>query len=157
MFPKQLNNPRFDIIASPELSDIKISFRSGIQKNTKYIIFATPMLKEGRNIPQTSKYRIIAILDHTCLSGYSLLNEYKSVFQDTVNDTNRIAFRIKPVSTISGLNASDFAVLQAPDSKPLILKTKFANSILISKTRTSKFMRNTAFITETITSRLTSR
>jgi hypothetical protein len=93
------------------------------------------MLKHGRNSPKPSKFRIIAILDHTFLSGYSLLDEYLSVFQSNADNSNRIAFRIKPVSTISGLTASGLALLQAPDSKPLILKTKFADSILKSKPR----------------------
>ena len=138
VFPSQLLSPRFDIKASPELTDIRLYFKSRIPKNTKIIIYATPMIKFGRNSPPPSKFRIIAILDHTFLSGYSLLKEYLTIFQTNVENSNRIAFNIRPVSCISGFSAPDYSVLQAQDSKPLLLKIKFRKSNIKYNARKSK-------------------
>jgi hypothetical protein len=130
IFPKMILIPRFDVFASKKLIDIRLRFKSAIPENTKIIVYATPMLKFGRNSPKPSQFRTIAILDFTFLSGFSLINEYLSVFPTDSVKSFRIAFKIKPVSCISGLSAPEFAVLQAPDAVPLILKIKSNKSVL---------------------------
>ena len=138
IFPKPLLAPGFEIIASPLLQDIRLNFSSPIQENTKYIIFATPALRYGINSPNPSAYKIIALIDHTFLSGNSLINGNNAILQYMAGVSNRFAFRIKPVSVVSGLYGADFAVLLQPGCEQLVLKTRFSKSTLKLKTRNSK-------------------
>jgi hypothetical protein len=115
VFPKDLIKPEFEIIKDGTLKDIRLHFNKPIHKDTKYIIFATPLMKYGRNSPKDSWFRTIAIIDSTFFSGYSLLNEYLTVFQFLMHDYYRISFRIKPVSKISGLTLPVLQIFSSSD------------------------------------------
>jgi hypothetical protein len=114
VFPKIIVSPEFEILGDKKLEDIRLFFKFPVHKDTKYIIFATPMLKSGINSPKPSWYRKIAVIDSAFLSGYSLLNEYLAVFI-TFGNTHRIGFKIKPVSIISGFTLPVIPVFCCPE------------------------------------------
>ncbi len=115
VFPKTIITPKFEILGDKKLDDIRLFFKHPIHKDTKYVIFATPMLKPGINSPKPSWYRKFAVIDSTFISGYSLLNEYLEVFKHTVSNSQRIGFKIKPVSILSGFKLPYIPVFCCPD------------------------------------------
>ena len=102
VLPKLIESPEIDLKVSERLDDLCLFFKKPIHKDTKYIIYATHPVNNGRNSPKDSWFKKFAVIDSTFLSGYSLINEYLAVHQSNIYPYYRIFFRIKPVSRISG-------------------------------------------------------
>ena len=117
--PKNTNVQNFDtidadIIVSGDLWDIKLHFKPLIKKNTKVIVFATAFLKPGVNSPKSNKYKEIAVLDSTFINGSSILEYYNKVFLYQSFKSFKIAFKFKPVSTLSGFRSPEIQLIESP-------------------------------------------
>ena len=113
-YPKQFKSIDVEISASQKLENIRIFFKPAIPQNTKFIIYASPQMAYGRFSTKKSFYRKIAVIDSTFHSGYSILNEYMSAYKDSPYGTFKIAFRFRPVSKISGLDADKVSFIRMP-------------------------------------------
>ena len=139
VYPKTLDNIDVEVIvrttnneqrSTTSLEDIKLHFDPAIDKNVKYKIFATPMLRRTMYFVKPCWYRKIAVIDSGFQSGSSIFNEYNSIFKGIDLGTYKFGFLFIPTSTISGFTASPIEILttnneqQSTDSQPLSSNNK---------------------------------
>ena len=73
--------------------------------DVKVIIYATDMLKKGTLYVNPNKYRKIGYIDSSFVSGSSILSMYRTVFLSHIMLSFKLAFILKPVNRLTGLNA----------------------------------------------------
>ena len=95
------------LLEMPNL-DIRLFFKPAISKNTRIIIFATRSLSNSLNYFRNNHFKKIGYIDSSFKSGDSIFSMYMSLpffkvnFKD--NSSFQIAFRLKPVSSLSGFS-----------------------------------------------------
>lgn len=109
-----LNSIDVDILISGNYYDIKLLIKPALNKNTKLLVFATAFIKPGINTPKSNKYKEIAVLDSTFISGSSILDYYNKVFLYQNYNSFKIAFRFKAVSSISGFCSKETSFIEEP-------------------------------------------
>ena len=110
--PETFNSIRVQTYASKQLDDIRIFFSPKINKDTKYILYATFILNKGIFNPKDSAYKYFAVIDHTFLSGSSIYNEYMDYFKSNQN----------PGSPTIQLDSISALFLFLPAALPILLK-----------------------------------
>jgi hypothetical protein len=90
------------IKTTPGSEDISIDFSPAIDANTKVIIYATPVLSRGSVYVNPNKYKKVAVLDNTFVSGDSIMTEYIDVFKTMPATGQRVGFKMKAISKASG-------------------------------------------------------
>ena len=99
---------KFEIITDNDNLDIRLFFKPAISENTRIIIFATTTLSNGVTYYRKNRFKKIGYIDSGFKSGDSIFSMYMSIpifktFFDP-NNSFQIAFRLKPVSSLSGFS-----------------------------------------------------
>ena len=105
VFPEQIIGIKFDVIIGTKEEDIIMHLPSTINKDTKLIFYATPVITSASDKINERLYRKIGVRDSKCKTKSSIYNDYIKVFKKMPEEGDEISIRYRAINKQLGTSS----------------------------------------------------
>ena len=103
--PQTFDSFTLETSADNWILKLNLFIKPEIKEDTRILIFATDFLRNSKYYFKDTWFRVIGYINSSFKSGDSIVSIYQSRFENVLSTDYKIAFRLKPVSAISGISS----------------------------------------------------